>query len=241
MEGGDSVRASMRRYWDERARLNPAWYVDTSLDYAEPDMAAFAETGRTVVRTAVDEAPVSPPRRERAVEIGCGLGRICAALADSFSEVLGVDISPEMVQRARAEVHDPRVNFAVTDGATLTGVPDASVDFVLSFTVFQHIPSRAVIDRYVRETGRVLRPGGVFALQWNSTPGALRWRWRRRALALVPRSGRGDRWGRDAPAFLGERVPLNAMRVMFDRAGLRMAAVRDPGQLFTWAWGVRLP
>jgi len=233
-----SMRATrgMQNYWDERARLNAAYYVDTSLGYDAPDMDKFVETGRTVVRFALDEAPIQPTERGTAVEIGCGLGRICLALADRFDRVVGFDISAEMLARSRELVSDPKVETRLTDGASLPGLSDNTVDMVVTFTVFQHIPRVEVIRTYVNEVGRVLRPGGVFCLQWNSTPGALSWRARRSAMAVVQAFGFGDKYGRDRPQFLGSRVPVANMGGMLRDAGLELVEVRDPGQLFTWAW-----
>ncbi len=93
--------SGMRDYWNEHARQNAAWYVDTSVDYENPDRDRFFETGRVIVSEALDHAPV-PLRAERglAVEIGSGLGRICLALADRFDRVVGLDISREMLDRA---------------------------------------------------------------------------------------------------------------------------------------------
>jgi SAM-dependent methyltransferase len=56
------------------------------------------------------------------------------------------------------------VKTALTDG-TFSHLPDASLDFVFSFIVFQHVPERAPIRRYVEEAARVLKPGGVFRFQ----------------------------------------------------------------------------
>src|SRR5688572_2057607 len=109
----------MRRYWDDRARENAAWYVDTSLDYDDPDMERFFETGRIVVREALLEAPVQPDRREVALEIGSGIGRISAALGEHFERVIGLDVSEEMVAKARGLVENPRVEFVVGDGVSL--------------------------------------------------------------------------------------------------------------------------
>jgi SAM-dependent methyltransferase len=226
----------MRAYWEQRARLNAAFYVDTSLDYGAPDMERFLAHGRRAVEIALDAPPaVGPHRRGCAVEIGCGLGRICLALAERFEHVVGYDISPEMLVRARDLVPDPKVEFRETDGASLPGMGDGSADFVLTFTVFQHIPSVDVIDGYVAEAARVLAPGGVFALQWNSTSGAVRWRLRRAVMASLQRVGRGDRYGRDRAEFLGSRVPVARMRRMLADAGLSTVAVTGEG-LFTWAW-----
>jgi SAM-dependent methyltransferase len=229
----------MRSYWEERARLNAAFYVDTSLDYAAPDMERFLETGRVVVGHALDDAPVRPARFGTAVEIGCGLGRICLALTERFDKVIGYDISEEMLRRAVPVVAGRPVDLRLTDGSGLPGLADSSVDLVVTFTVFQHIPDVAVIRSYVREAGRVLADGGVFAFQWNNTPGAGRWRARRAVMALLQKAGRGDRYGRDQPEFLGSRVPLEVIDSALAEAGLKRVGLRDPDQLFTWAWAVR--
>lgn len=227
----------MRSYWDERARQNAMWYVDTSLHYEDPDADRFWETGREVVDQLVERAPIRSGGRGQAVEIGCGLGRICVALADHYDRVVGVDISQEMVDRARAVVTHPAVSFEVGDGASLAPLDDASTDLVVSFTVFQHIPDPQVIAAYVGEAARVLRPDGVFAFQWNSQAGSLRWSARRRVLSwLQDRGIRPEQRERNAAEFLGSRVPVKTMRTMLDRAGLELVETSGDGTLFTWAW-----
>jgi SAM-dependent methyltransferase len=227
----------MRSYWDEAARTNAAWYVDTSLDYDDPDMKRFFETGRVVVAEALDGAPTVPAQLGTAVEIGPGLGRICVALAERFEHVIGIDISAEMISRAEQLVHDPNIRFVLGDGRGLAGIDDASADFVVSFTVLQHIPSFEVIETYLREAGRVLRPGGVFAFQWNNQPGAHWWQVRRTLLSLLQRSGiLREPHGRHAPEFLGSRVPLDRMRRALESGGLELVGTRSLGTLFAWAW-----
>jgi SAM-dependent methyltransferase len=234
-----SRTSSMRAYWEERARLNAAFYVDTSLDYDAPDMERFLETGRVVVGHALDDAPVTPEQTGLAVEIGCGIGRICRALSERFDQVVGYDISAEMLRQAAPVVEGHPVELRLTEGASLPGLADASADLITTFTVFQHIPDVSVIRSYILEAGRALAPGGVFAFQWNNTPGASRWRARRAVMALVQRVGRGDRYGRDQPEFLGSRVPLTVIDAALADAGLKRVGLRDPDQLFTWAWAVR--
>jgi SAM-dependent methyltransferase len=230
----------MRRFWDEAARRNAPWYVDTTVDYSEPDLEQFFETGRKIVDEALEGAPVRPTGSQLAVEIGSGLGRNCTALAERFERVIGLDVSSEMVQQASEMVAQPSISFLVGDGVSLRPVDDATADLVLSFTVFQHIPSIPVIEGYLREAGRVLRPGGVFVFQWNSQPGALRWQARRTMLARLQRSGIwGERFGRNAAEFLGSRVPLRRMQAVLESAGLVLKGVRGEGTLFTWAWAER--
>lgn len=229
----------MRRFWDDRARENAAWFVDTSLDYDEPDLDAFLATGQRVVEQALLQAPVAPERHDVALEIGSGLGRICQALADHFSRVIGLDVSAEMVERAQALVTAPGVELRVSDGATLTGVEDASVDFVLSFTVFQHLPRPELVIAYLEEAARVLRPGGVLAVQWNNSP-RLRYEARTALLRAKRRVGLDrDHRHRDAPEFRGTTVPVARMRRTLEQAGLEVEGTEGEGTLFAWMWARR--
>lgn len=229
----------MRTYWDERAKENAAWYVDTSLSYDDPDMEQFWQQGERIVQIALDDPPAkAPSRHELAVEIGSGLGRNCRALSARFDRVVGVDIAPEMVRRATELV--PSATFELVDGASLAPVESGTADFVFSFTVFQHIPDVAVIERYIEEAGRVLRPGGVFAFQWNNEPGHFRWKARRTLLAALQRTGlRREQYARHAPQFLGSKVPVDRVKQALARGGLELATTRDLGSLYAWAWAIK--
>jgi SAM-dependent methyltransferase len=230
----------MRSYWDERAKENAPWYVDTSLDYEHPDMERFFADGRRIVGYAFDDSPVVPPRYGVALEIGCGLGRVCLGLSERFERVLGLDISVDMGTRARKLVPDPRVSFIVGDGSSLGMVRDGSVEAVFSFTVFQHIPSIKVIETYIEEAGRVLSPGGMFVFQWNNTGASLWWAWRRRLLGALRRVGISrDSHERDAAAFLGSRVSMRRITAALERAGMDLHHVKNAETLYAFAWAVR--
>jgi SAM-dependent methyltransferase len=237
---GKRTSRAMRAYWDDGARRNAAWYVDTTLCYEEPDMAAFLAGGEHIVAELFDRVPVAPAGREVAVEIGSGLGRVCLALAARFERVIGVDISPEMVRRARELVSDPRISFQIGDGLGLGGVDDASADLVLSFTVFQHIPRPAIVHEYLAEAARVLRPGGLLVFQWNNIPGARRWAIRRTILSVLQRTGlHTERHRLHAPEFLGSRIPLPPVRRTLEQSGLELRGTANLGTLFAQAWAVR--
>lgn len=229
----------MRRFWEDRARENAAYYVDTSLSYERPDMERFFETGRAVVHEALIEAPTKPTGSACAVEIGSGLGRVCAALREHFDHVVGIDIAPSMVDQARMLVTDPAVEFRLGDGSTLAGVPDDSVDFLLTFTVFQHQTSRRAIAAYLAEAGRVLRPGGVLAAQWNNCP-KRRYqldtlKWRLRGMVGMPARSRVQN---QAP-FRGTTASATFMRRELERGGLVVKATKGEGTLFAWIWAAK--
>ncbi len=106
------------------------------------------------------------PQEMKVLEIGCGAGRVTRALADLFGEVHAVDVSSEMVERARQALRD-RLNARVykNNGMDLSVLGDSQFDFAFSSIVFQHIPNRDIIENYVREVHRLLRPGALFKFQ----------------------------------------------------------------------------
>ena len=234
----DRAALGMQRYWDARAKENAAFYVDTSLSYDDPDMTQFWATGRKIVNEAYVEAPVRPAGNGTAVEIGAGLGRVCRALGEHFDRVIGVDVSPQMVLKARQLVTTPGVTFETGNGLDLRPLPDSSADLVVTFTVFQHLPSQALIERYIHDAARVLRPGGVLAAQWNNLPHPTRWQLQAAWWRWQARLGRmSDQ--RIAPQFVGLRVPTAKVRAMCDRGGLVPAGGKGEGTLFAWVWATK--
>ena len=164
-----SLLSKMQREWDERARENARYYVNTErTDWKDDD---FFESGRRTVQEEIltDMTNIcqgKDPKQMTVLEIGCGVGRVTRALAEVFGAVHGVDVSGEMIRRATEALADvPNVRFHKNNGADLAAVGDIFVDFAFSSIVFQHIPSREVIANYVREVHRLLRPGGLFKFQ----------------------------------------------------------------------------
>lgn len=159
----------MREDWDQRARENARHYVNTSND-AWTDEEFFASGERTVAEEILTDmgniCQGKAPGEMRVLEIGCGAARVTTALAKLFGEVHAVDVSGEMVQLAAETLRDyPRAFVYQNNGKDLKVVPELEFDFAFSSIVFQHIPSREIIENYVREVHRLLRPGGLFKFQ----------------------------------------------------------------------------
>ena len=111
------------------------------------------------------------PRARRALEIGCGPGRLIRPLSRHFGEIHGVDVSDEMVRLARERLQGvAHAHVHAGNGAELPQFADESFDLVYSYAVFQHIPSRDVVLSYLRETHRVLKPNGLVRMQFNGLP-----------------------------------------------------------------------
>jgi SAM-dependent methyltransferase len=164
----------MRRDWDQRARDNARYFVATGqTDWTDRDFFGSGEkaiAGEILTDTG-NIYQGKDPAQMRVLEIGCGAGRLTRALSNIFGEVHAVDVSGEMVTRARAALHDrPNVTLYQNNGCDLSVVPPLVFDFAYSSLVFQHIPSREVIDTYVREVHRLLRPGALFKFQVQGHP-----------------------------------------------------------------------
>jgi ubiquinone/menaquinone biosynthesis C-methylase UbiE len=97
------------------------------------------------------------------LEIGCGAGRMTAQLACDFTSVDAVDVSPGMLEAAKATVHSDRVRFHLADGTRLP-VEDSSTTSAFSVHVFQHFASAATAARCFSEIHRALVEGGTFMI-----------------------------------------------------------------------------
>ena len=166
------VSARMKEDWNARAREDANYYV--AFGRRGQDSSEFFETGAEVVRGLTRELrrlPASHPRARRGLEIGCGPGRLLLPLSRYFGEIHGVDVSDEMIARARENLRGiPHAHVHAGSGADLSQFADSSFDLVYSYAVFQHIPSAEVIWSYLREARRVLKPGGVLRCQVNGLP-----------------------------------------------------------------------
>jgi cyclopropane fatty-acyl-phospholipid synthase-like methyltransferase len=165
----DDQLEKMRADWDQRARENARHYVNTANTQWTDD--EFFASGETTVAEEIltDMGNICQGKQAdgmRVLEIGCGAGRVTRALAKLFGEVHAVDVSGEMVRQAARALHGhPNAHVYQNNGKDLTVVPEREFDFVFSSIVFQHIPSREVIENYVREVHRLLRPGALFKFQ----------------------------------------------------------------------------
>jgi len=159
--------------WNERAREDAHYYV--AFGRRSQQDTEFLETAVDVIRDLEGELrrlpPSGPAESRRALEIGCGPGRLMRPMSRHFGEIHGVDVSDEMIAQASIKLADiPHAHPRHTSGSDLAAFADETFDFVYSYAVFQHIPSAAVVFDYFRETVRVLKPGGIARLQINGLP-----------------------------------------------------------------------
>jgi|GEM_PF-511783 len=161
-----SPAARMEADWDKRAREDARYYIDTGHSETEE---AFERSGEWDLTNHILQG-IELSSRATVLEIGCGIGRLLKPLARRAGHVIGVDISSEMVRKARARLAEiPNIQIHKTDN-DLSMVESSSVDYCFSFVVFQHVPDKQSIFNYFEETSRILREGGIFRFQTNQRP-----------------------------------------------------------------------
>jgi len=247
--------AIMRRDWDDRARKNAFHYIASWRE--EWDVASFLASGEE------DYSKFVPPVLERCripttgqvmVELGCGAGRMTLSFAQRYERVLAIDLSSEMLQRAR-EIHPQIKNilWLRVGGGDLACLADDTADFFFSYLVLQHLPSQELAFFYIREMLRVMRPGGSFLFQFNGSRkptmnlrGRLAWGmvdalWSVQLLSLSRKTA--SLLGLDPTAagksWRGAAINANRMVELVQANGGEVREIAGEGTPIAWCCGVK--
>ncbi len=159
----------LHKSWEQLGATDPRWAIlsEPSRKGGGGDDASFWQSGVGFVGWLAQhiEGLGVVQQRRRALDFGCGHGRLTQALAPYFEAVVGVDIAESMLAAARlANKHGEKVTYLHNPRADLSLLDTASFDFVLTMLVLQHMrPDYA--KTYVREFLRLLRPGGIAFFQ----------------------------------------------------------------------------
>lgn len=212
--------------WEQLGREDPLWavYVAPGTQGGKWDLGEFLATGQAEVdRVLARVHQVAPDAgRERALDFGCGVGRLTLALSRHFAHVTGVDASPAMLAKAR-ELAADRAMFVLNQGAELAGFDDDAVDVSYSSLVLQHLPRQAALG-YLGELLRVTRPDGCLAVQVASRPN---WSFKGMVFRFAPPAliGWGQRHLLGYPAsMLMTALPDRLIRAAVASAGAHLLA-----------------
>jgi len=154
------------RDWQRIGETEPFWGVLTAPQFRKDKLTpaaveAFYASGTDYMRwlkgqmDAFCQAPFAP---RKALDFGCGVGRLTHAMTEIAGEVVGVDIAPAMLDKAR-ERSRAGVRFQ-------TGLPDEQFDWIHSYIVFQHIPAARGME-IVRDLLDRLTPDGCVTLHFT--------------------------------------------------------------------------
>jgi trans-aconitate methyltransferase len=172
--------------WEEMAAVDPLWAIlsNPAKRFGKWEIEDFLRTGREEVAGLMQTAGqfALPQRHRRAIDFGCGVGRLTRALRDYFPECYGIDVSQAMLQRARQLA--PGCEFR--QGSDLGSFPRQSADLIYSSLVLQHQPDKKRVKAIISDMIRVLAPGGLLVFQMPlHLPLRNRLQLRRRAYRLV--------------------------------------------------------
>ncbi len=165
---------SLKDHWDELGKIDPLEAIlDRSGKRDRPwDAEEFFATGEREIDDAlksIKELNIAIPF-QKALDFGCGVGRLTQALAGRFHEVFGVDIAPSMIELANQyNRHAENCHYVLNTRDDLSGFSDASVNFIYSVITLQHMHPR-FSKKYLKEFLRILAPGGVSIFQIPSEP-----------------------------------------------------------------------
>jgi SAM-dependent methyltransferase len=151
--------------WDEFGQIDPLWAIGThpSKKGNKWELTEFFNSGQAEIDSVMEyleERHVSVSK-ERALDFGCGVGRLTQALARHFNLVEGVDIAPSMIELAnKFNCYGERCKYHVNYAADLSMFDDEIFDFIYSSIVLLHIKPE-YSRNYINEFLRLLAPKGV--------------------------------------------------------------------------------
>lgn len=160
---------TLARNWETFGRKDPLFGVlsDPTKQHGGWAQDEFFESGQAHVAKLFRILEAHGVRFDggRALDFGCGVGRLTRPIAERFTHTTGVDVATSMVAIARRHnTLGPRCAFVVNAHPDLRQFESASLDFVHSCLVLQHIPPD-VSPTYIAEFVRLLKPGGYAVFQ----------------------------------------------------------------------------
>lgn len=164
----------LQMHWNEFGRIDPFYAILTYEGKNDQrwDAEEFFASGEKQVDDLMNELQSLDlkVRLGKALDFGCGVGRLTQALAQYFAEISGVDIAPSMIELANEyNRHGNRCRYYLNSSSNLNLFDDDSFDFVYSHITLQHMAPR-YSKRYIKEFLRILAPGGLLAFQLPTAP-----------------------------------------------------------------------
>lgn len=207
------------RNWTALGEEDPMWVVLTDPNKKGNRWKAeeFFATGRAEVADIFNRLQTAgiQPASGKALDFGCGVGRLTQALAARFDSVDGVDISASMIRHAESFNRFPdRVKYHLNVRPNLATFPSGRYDFIGSLIALQHTPP-PFQRGYLADFLRLLKPGGVAYFQTIHARG-----WR----SLVPHWAADSlrKWRSQGRAFIPlYGLPVPRVRRIFDQPGSR--------------------
>jgi SAM-dependent methyltransferase len=153
--------------WARNAERDPLWVIlsDPAKRGGKWELEEFLGTGEVEVESLMawmKASAIEVDVNGCFMDFGCGVGRVSRALRQRFASGAGIDISSRMVERARDLC--PTVEYRVNQTSDLADYSSDRFSFVYCHIVLQHM-NAWIQERFLKEFMRVLKPGGIAAIQ----------------------------------------------------------------------------
>lgn len=151
----------MRQEWDRRVAHDYRYWMSDGISSDEEMFQAGERDFEILIQGLSKEALAT----QRALEIGCGVGRLVHSASAIFNSVIGLDVSEQAIAEARRLLKaKSNVELMLGDGIGLGEIESSSIDFAYTFAAMSSMPV-SVIAMYLLELSRVLKPGAQMRLQ----------------------------------------------------------------------------
>jgi ubiquinone/menaquinone biosynthesis C-methylase UbiE len=167
----------LQENWDRFGTTDPLWSIltDPRKKGNKWSVDEFFESGRKEIDSVMHyiESLKITLHREKALDFGCGAGRLTQALATFFNEVYGVDIAKSMIDLAKKyNCHAERCKYILNEEKNLQLFENNGFDFIYSNIVLQHMTPK-YSKAYIKEFIRILKPDGLLVFQQPSREKAI--------------------------------------------------------------------
>jgi ubiquinone/menaquinone biosynthesis C-methylase UbiE len=190
MSSGPESLSGVQATWEHWGKTDPLWAIlsKQGKENKRWDLAQFMKTGEVEISALfarLEQLGLTPPP-DRALDFGCGVGRLSQPLTGHFHRVEGIDISTSMLEMARRlNRYVERCTYFHNPQPDLRLFEDAYFTFVYSNITLQHIPPPLAMG-YISEFIRVMRHDGLAVFQLPSHFESPVLRLRRRLGASAP-------------------------------------------------------
>lgn len=159
----------LQLHWNKFGLEDPMWAILTQENKkgGKWDVGAFFETGKKEIKqlfNLLEKLNVTLPPG-KAIDFGCGIGRLTQAMAEYMDEVVGIDIAPSMIDQANIlNNHVGKVTYHLNEQNALSNFPSESFSLIYSNITLQHMRPRYA-RVYIQEFVRLLKKDGVMVFQ----------------------------------------------------------------------------
>ncbi len=156
---------SLQKNWDKFGEMDPLWSILTMPDKKgnKWQIEEFFATGMQEINIMMNfiKSLDRAVQFRRALDFGCGIGRLSQSLAHYFEEVHGIDIAPSMIRLARKyNRYSDKCIYHLNEKDNLSVFSNNSFDFIYSNITLHHMEPK-YIKKYLREFVRVLEYKGL--------------------------------------------------------------------------------